>query len=102
MAVAAMWSCGSRLTGTLLSCCPLSVTGEAEAYGIDLGRYGMLRLVRETTAQFALLRRFRPTTAKHFTRTERITITADTLLAAFRAADTIIDRRFGGTARLYT
>ena len=70
--------------------------GAKESFAIDLGKQGQLQLVRESSTEFVLARRYRPTPTQHFTRTERAPLTCDTLLAAFRAADTIIDKRFRG------
>ena len=72
--------------------------GERDAFAVDLGKYGQLKLVRETPTAFALIRKYRPTSDKHFTKTERLALPSDTLLAAFRAADTVIDKRFRGSA----
>ena len=64
-----------------------------------MGKYGQLKLVRETPTAFALIRKYRPTSDKHFTKTERLPLPSDTLLAAFRAADTVIDKRFRGQSK---
>ena len=73
--------------------------GERDAFAVDLGKYGQLKLVRETPTAFALIRKYRPTSDKHFTKTERLALPSDTLLAAFRAADTVIDKRFRGPSK---
>ena len=75
---------------------PTPVAGKPESYAVDLGKFGQLRLVRESATEFALVRKYRPAANKHFTRTERVRLPSDTLLSAFRAADTVVDKRFRG------